>query len=94
MEKYLKAFNVLQKENDNGDIIEYPINEGSGFEKTISSLALRFIMTKISCLPKPNLVVLDEVLGKVSDQNLEYVSYLFDKAKSMFLLDISLNFNS
>jgi DNA repair exonuclease SbcCD ATPase subunit len=75
---------LINKENDNGDIIEYPINEGSGFEKTISSLALRFIMTKISCLPKPNLVVLDEVLGKVSDQNLEYVSYLFDKAKSMF----------
>ena len=75
---------LINKENDNGVTIEYPINEGSGFEKTISSLALRFIMTKISCLPKPNLVVLDEVLGKVSDQNLEYVSYLFDKAKSMF----------
>lgn len=75
---------LINKENEDGVIIEYPINEGSGFEKTISSLALRFIMTKISCLPKPNLIVLDEVLGKVSDQNLEYVSYLFDKAKSMF----------
>ena len=67
-----------------GKVIEYPVNEGSGFEKTISSLALRMVMTKISCLPKPNIIVFDEIFGKVAGENLELVGNLFDKAKEMF----------
>ena len=45
-----------------------PLNAGSGYERTISSLALRSVLTKISSLPKPNIVVMDEVFGKVSTE--------------------------
>jgi DNA repair exonuclease SbcCD ATPase subunit len=61
-----------------------PLNAGSGFEKTISSLALRSVLTKISSLPKPNIVVMDEVFGKVADENLEMVGEFFKKIKDYF----------
>jgi DNA repair exonuclease SbcCD ATPase subunit len=61
-----------------------PLNSGSGYEKTISSLALRSVLTKISSLPKPNIVVMDEVFGKVADENLEMVGEFFKKIKDYF----------
>jgi hypothetical protein len=61
-----------------------PLNAGSGYERTISSLALRSVLTKISSLPKPNIVVMDEVFGKVADENLELVGEFFKKIKNYF----------
>jgi len=61
-----------------------PLNAGSGYERTISSLALRSVLTKISSLPKPNIVVMDEVFGKVADENLEMVGEFFKKIKNYF----------
>lgn len=61
-----------------------PLNAGSGYEKTISSLALRSVLTKISSLPKPNIVVMDEVFGKIADENLEMVGEFFKKIKTYF----------
>jgi len=75
---------LIIKENENNEIIKYPITEGSGFEKTVSSLALRCVMSKVSCLPKPNIIVFDEVLGKVATTNLELVGNFFQKCSEMF----------
>lgn len=61
-----------------------PLNAGSGYERTISSLALRSVLTKISSLPKPNIVVMDEVFGKIADENLEMVGEFFKKIKKYF----------
>jgi DNA repair exonuclease SbcCD ATPase subunit len=61
-----------------------PLNSGSGYERTISSLALRSVLTKVSSLPKPNIVVMDEVFGKIADENLEMVGEFFKKIKSYF----------
>ena len=61
-----------------------PLNAGSGYEKTISSLALRSVLTKISSLPKPNIMVMDEVFGKIADENLEMVGEFFKKIKTYF----------
>ena len=61
-----------------------PLNSGSGYERTISSLALRSVLTKISSLPKPNIVVMDEVFGKIADENLEMVGEFFKKIKNYF----------
>ena len=69
---------------DNGTGIEKLMTSGSGYEKTIASLALRSVMTKICTLPKPNLVVMDEVFGKISNENLEMVSEFFIKLKDYF----------
>ena len=64
--------------------VEYPIQEGSGLEKTVSSLALRVVMSKVSCLPKPNIIVFDECFGKVANVNLDYVGEFFQKCSDMF----------
>lgn len=73
-------FNMIDTETR----ISKPLNSGSGYEKTISSLALRSVLTKISSLPKPNVVVMDEVFGKIADENLEMVGEFFKKIKNYF----------
>ena len=75
---------LVIKENSSGELIKYPVNECSGFEKTVSSLALRCVMSKVSCLPKPNIIVFDEVFGKVANENLELIGNFFQKCSEMF----------
>lgn len=75
---------LVTKENGKGETIQYPVNECSGFEKTVSALALRCVMTKVSCLPKPNIIVFDEIFGKVADENLELVGNFFQKCSEIF----------
>ena len=60
------------------------LKSGSGLEATIASLALRCVLGRISTLPKPNVIVFDEVLGKVADVNLDHVKLFFDKLKTMY----------
>jgi DNA repair exonuclease SbcCD ATPase subunit len=69
---------------DNETRIVKPLNSGSGYEKTIASLAIRSVLTKVSSLPKPNIVVMDEVFGKIADENLELVGEFFKKIKNYF----------
>jgi len=69
---------------DNNTQIEKLMSSGSGYEKTIASLALRAVLSKVCSLPKPNVVVFDEVFGKISNDNLEMVSEFFHKIKSYF----------
>jgi|TARA_R110000796_G_scaffold19237_3_gene57788 DNA repair exonuclease SbcCD ATPase subunit len=60
------------------------LKSGSGLERTISSLALRCVLGKISHLPKPNFITFDEVLGKVAAENVEKLQIMFGKIKDMF----------
>jgi DNA repair exonuclease SbcCD ATPase subunit len=69
---------------DNGTGIEKLMASGSGYERTIASLALRSVLSKICSLPKPNIFILDEVFGKISNDNLEMVSEFFFKIKDYF----------
>lgn len=69
---------------DNGTGIEKLMVSGSGFERTIAALALRSVLSKICSLPKPNVIVFDEVFGKISNDNLEMVSEFFIKIKEYF----------
>ena len=69
---------------DNNTGIEKLMASGSGYERTIASLALRSVLSKICSLPKPNVVVFDEVFGKISNENLEMVSEFFHKIKDYF----------
>jgi hypothetical protein len=52
---------------DNSTGIEKLMVTGSGYERTVASLALRSVLSKVSSLPKPNIIVFDEIFGKVSD---------------------------
>ena len=65
------------------DVIK-KLRTGSGLETTLASLALRSVLGRISTLPKPNVIVFDEVLGKVSNTNLDLVKIFFDKIKKMY----------
>mgnify|MGYP003624295801 FL=1 len=88
------AFDLEVKVNEKNEIdfwmidkethISKPLVAGSGYEKTISSLALRAILSKFSSLPKPNITVFDEVFGKISNENLPMVREFFLKLKEYF----------
>jgi DNA repair exonuclease SbcCD ATPase subunit len=69
---------------DNGTGVEKLMVSGSGYEKTIASLALRSVLSKICSLPKPNVIVFDEVFGKIANDNLELVAEFFIKIKDYF----------
>jgi len=69
---------------DNNTGIEKLMSSGSGYERSIASLALRAVLSKVCSLPKPNVVVFDEVFGKISNENLEMVSEFFHKIKDYF----------
>lgn len=64
--------------------VEKPLTSGSGYEKTVSSLALRCVLSKVCSLPKPNIIIFDEVTGKVSNDNLDRLGMFFDKLKTLF----------
>lgn len=85
-------FEVELEINDKNEV-EYTIiksevskllKSGSGLERTVASLALRCVLSKISYLPTPNFITFDEVLGKVAVENLEKIKPMFEKIKDMF----------
>ena len=69
---------------DNSTGIEKLMVSGSGYERTIAAMALRAVLSKVCSLPKPNLMVFDEVFGKISNDNLEMVGEFFTKMKEYF----------
>jgi DNA repair exonuclease SbcCD ATPase subunit len=69
---------------DNSTGVEKLMASGSGYERTIASLALRAVLSKVCSLPKPNIIVFDEVFGKISNDNLDMVSEFFQKIKEYF----------
>lgn len=75
---------MLEKEDENGQTITYLLTEGSGFEKVISSLILRVVLSRISFLPKSNLLVLDEVFGKVANENLDKIQTVIEKISEFY----------
>ena len=62
------------------DGVKMPIeNSASGWETTISSIALRSALSNICSFARPNIVVYDEVLSGVSSENVENVFNLFKR---------------
>jgi hypothetical protein len=66
------------------DGVEKPLKSGSGYELTTSSIALRCVLGKMSSLPTPNFIVFDEVMGRVSSENLSKMKPLFDRISDMY----------
>ena len=67
------AFNIVR------DGVVGNLNSGSGYEKTAASIALRAVLGKISTMPKPSFIVLDEVLGGVAEENYENIKKLYER---------------
>lgn len=64
--------------------VEKVLKAGSGYESTICLLALRCVLSKVCSLPKPNIVVFDEVFGQVSDENMPLLGAFFERMKEYF----------
>jgi DNA repair exonuclease SbcCD ATPase subunit len=67
------AFNIVR------DGVVGNLNSGSGYEKTAASIALRAVLGKISTMPKPSFILLDEVLGSVAEENYDNIKKLYDR---------------
>ena len=51
------------------------------------------MLGRISTLPKPNIIIFDEILGKVANINLDYVKIFFDKIKKMYEIILLITHN-
>lgn len=61
------------------DNVKSDLTSGSGFEKTAAALAIRAVLGNISTLPKSNIFVVDEILGRVAKENYENMRMLYEK---------------
>lgn len=75
-----KNINVYINYDDN----KWPLELASGMERFISSLAIRVALIKITNLPKPNFIAIDEGLGVLDSSNLNSMHMLFNYLKDMF----------
>lgn len=66
------------------DGVRQRLAAGSGFEQTAAALALRVVLGNMSSLSKPPFLLLDEVLGGVSDENYDNMKKLYDKIANNF----------
>ncbi|MAE82116.1 MAG: hypothetical protein CMB80_05230 [Flammeovirgaceae bacterium] len=82
----------LKVEHGNNDM-DIVINYGdsqriiecaSGMEKMMASLAIRVALINISCLPKTDLLIIDEGFGALDEMNVEACNRLLDSLKKWF----------
>lgn len=66
------------------------LSSGSGFERTCASLALRIVLGQISSIPKNDGIMLDEIWGRVTKENLDnmkkLVSTMLNDFKHVFIV--------
>lgn len=67
------------KRRRNRDVVQ-----ASGMEGTVINAAIRAALTKISLLPKPSLILLDEIFSLLDDENLEKMKELLIKLKDNY----------
>jgi DNA repair exonuclease SbcCD ATPase subunit len=85
-------FDVEVRMDDKNDVqlimikdgVEGPLKSTSGFERTVSSVAMRCVLGVVSTLPMPNFIAFDEVLDRVAPENIPNMKPLFDKIKDMY----------
>lgn len=66
------------------DGISKDISSASGFEATVSCLALHQVNVKRTNIPTPNILVLDEVMGRIGEANINGVMKMISKLKEVF----------
>lgn len=85
-------FNVEVTMNEKNDIdfilvrddVRTRLSAASGLEKTQAALALRVVLGKLSKMPKPPFILLDEVLGTVAKENYDDMKKIYDKIAKEF----------
>jgi DNA repair exonuclease SbcCD ATPase subunit/DNA repair exonuclease SbcCD nuclease subunit len=66
------------------DSSKWPLELSSGMERFLSSLAIRIALIKITNLPKPDFIAIDEGLGVLDSSNLNSMHTLFTYMKDIF----------
>ena len=62
----------------------WPLENSSGMERFISSLAIRVALLKASNLPKSNFLIIDEGMGSLDSEYLHGMQLMFDLLKAQF----------
>lgn len=62
----------------------WPLENSSGMERFISSLAIRVALLRASNLPKSNFLIIDEGMGSLDSEYLPTMQQLFDMLKAQF----------
>jgi len=62
----------------------WPLENSSGMERFISSLAIRVALLKASNLPKSNFLIIDEGMGSLDTEYLHGMQLMFDLLKAQF----------
>lgn len=63
---------------------KWPLELASGMERFMSALAIRVALIKITNLPKPDFIAIDEGLGVLDSSNLNSMHMFFNYLKDMF----------
>lgn len=63
---------------------KFQLYQGSGFEKTISCLALHYVNIKMTTLPISNNLILDEIFGGFSKENMESIKRILRRLGEIF----------
>lgn len=66
------------------DGVKSDLNSGSGFERTAAAFAIRAVLGNISTLPKSNIFICDEILGRVAKENYDNMRILYEKILENF----------
>ncbi len=75
--------NILGKLNYDHERV-WPLENSSGMERFISSLAIRVALLNASNLPKPNFMIIDEGLGTLDPENMSAMGTMMGILKSQF----------
>ena len=75
--------NINGKLNYDYDRI-WPLENSSGMERFVSSLAIRVALMNVSNLPKPNFLILDEGFGTLDSEHLNSMQNFFNSLKTRF----------
>ena len=65
-----------------------PLENGSGAEKTLASMAIRIALINISNIPKPNIFIMDEPGTALDVDNMEGFTRILDMLKNYFEITI------
>jgi DNA repair exonuclease SbcCD ATPase subunit/DNA repair exonuclease SbcCD nuclease subunit len=66
------------------DSNKWPLELASGMERFMSALAIRIALIKITNLPKPDFIAIDEGLGVLDSSNLNSMHMFFNYLKDVF----------
>jgi len=90
------GFSII-KENESGESEYGDLTSASGFERTMSALALRSVLAKYSSIPSLNFACMDEITARTGSENFGVLFEMFQRIESayqfIFVISHSTEFN-